>query len=129
MRIELYFEEEELKHFVKRLKPLIKQKINWCETGTIVSKEDKIMNRLVSEFEYILKNPEIFIDKPRAIECACMNDIVCCNCGEELFEDEYESSSEPFADEMHDYFILHRRCPNCEREKRIKAESFIKEVI
>jgi hypothetical protein len=128
MRLEMYFKEKEVKHLVKRLKPLIDQKIDWCGTGTMVSKEDKILKRLVGEMKYMIENPDICIDKPKALECVCTKDIVCCECGEELFEDDYASSPEPFADEMHDYFVIHRRCDKCQQEKEVKAREFVNNI-
>jgi len=120
-----YYEEKDIKHLVKQLKPLVKRKINWCKTGVIVSKEDNVIKRLVSDLEYMLEHPDHFKDKHNVFECVCTLGTTCCECGKELIEDEFACAPEPCADEMHDYYIIHRRCFECERKKLLQARDFI----
>ena len=124
--MEFYYEEKSLKHLIKRLEPLITTKINWCKTGIKIPIKDKVIDRLVSDLKYMLENPESFKDKQNEFQCVCIHNDKCCECGKELIEDDYECGPEPFTDEMHDFYILHRRCPKCEQKKMLKARDFIK---
>jgi len=121
----MYLKEKEIQHLIKRLKPKINYKINWANTGVLVTKTDEILEKIVGNLEYILKNPDVFQDKHQTFECVCMFGDTCCECDKKLFEDDYECGPEPCADEMHDFYILHRRCPECEMKKLKKARDFI----